>query len=162
MCPWELFEDGLDSQQAAAEGPALDTVLLYRLLQAVHNLAASHHFAAFHDLLLPDQAYPASDTGECSYRHYPTLPYLPYPTPPCPTLSCSILACPALPTPCSFALTVPSSAPPCPSPSCPALPSMLPSKAVGLSAISACNLRLSQCCITALWLTLSCQALLCK
>ena len=70
MCPWELFEEGLDSQQAAAEGPALDTALADRLQQAVHTLTASHHFAAFHDLLPPDQAYPASDTGECSYCRY--------------------------------------------------------------------------------------------
>lgn len=64
MCPWELFEEGLDSQQAAAEGPALDSALADRLQQAVHTLAASHYFAAFHDLLSPDQAYPASDTGQ--------------------------------------------------------------------------------------------------
>lgn len=64
MCPWELFEEGLDSQQAAAESPALDTALADSLQQAVHTLATSHHFAAFHDLLSPDQAYPASDTGQ--------------------------------------------------------------------------------------------------
>ena len=64
MCPWELFEEGLDSQQAAAEGPALESALANSLQQAVHTLTASHHFSAFHDLLLPDQAYPASDTGE--------------------------------------------------------------------------------------------------
>lgn len=63
MCPWELFEEGLDSQQAAAEGPALEAALADSLLHAVQILAASHHFAAFHDLLLPHQSYPASDTG---------------------------------------------------------------------------------------------------
>lgn len=81
MCPWELFEEGLDSQQAAAEGPALDITLADSLHQAVQSLAASHHFAAFHDLLPPDQAYPASDTGEC---HHCTA--LPNPTLHCPTL----------------------------------------------------------------------------
>lgn len=65
MCPWELFEEGLDSQQASAEGPALDPALADSLRHAVQTLAASHHFAAFHDLLQPHQSYPASDTGHC-------------------------------------------------------------------------------------------------
>ncbi|KAL3137809.1 hypothetical protein ABBQ38_005065 [Trebouxia sp. C0009 RCD-2024] len=75
MCPWELFEEGLDSQQAAAEGPALEATLADSLLHAMQTLAASHHFAAFHDLLLPHQSYPASDTGVPMF--YNTLVALP-------------------------------------------------------------------------------------
>lgn len=63
--PWELFEEGLDSQQAAAEGPALDSALAEQLKQAVQTLASSHQFEVFADLLPASKAYPAEDTGWC-------------------------------------------------------------------------------------------------
>ena len=63
--PWELFEEGLDSQQAAAEGPALEDALAERLKQATHTLAASQQFEVFADLLSPNKSYPAEDTGWC-------------------------------------------------------------------------------------------------
>ncbi len=61
--PWELFDEGLDAQQAVQEGPALDSPLSDRLKHAVQALSASEHFELFVDLLDPDAAYPASDTG---------------------------------------------------------------------------------------------------
>lgn len=63
--PWELFEEGLDSQQAAAEGPALEDALAERLKQATQTLAASQQFEVFADLLSPNKSYPAEDTGRC-------------------------------------------------------------------------------------------------
>ncbi len=61
--PWELFDEGLDAQQAVQEGPALDSPVADRLKHAVQALSASEHFELFVDLLDPDAAYPASDTG---------------------------------------------------------------------------------------------------
>ncbi len=61
--PWELFDEGLDAQQAVREGPALDSPVADRLKHAVQALSASEHFELFVDLLDPDAAYPASDTG---------------------------------------------------------------------------------------------------
>ena len=61
--PWELFDEGLDAQQAVQEGPALDNPAADRLKHAVQALSASEHFELFVDLLNPDAAYPASDTG---------------------------------------------------------------------------------------------------
>ena len=62
--PWELFDEGLDAQRAAQEGPALDSPVAERLKHAVQVLSASEQFEVFVDLLEPDAAYPASDTGE--------------------------------------------------------------------------------------------------
>ena len=67
--PWELFEEGLDSQQAAAEGPALDSALAAQLKQAMDTLAASHHFDVFAHLLPANKSYPAEDTGQCICLH---------------------------------------------------------------------------------------------
>ncbi len=61
--PWELFDEGLDAQQAVQEGPALDSPVTDRLKHAVQALSASEHFELFVDLVDPDAAYPASDTG---------------------------------------------------------------------------------------------------
>ena len=61
--PWELFDEGLDAQQAVQEGPTLDGPVTDRLKHAVQALSASEHFELFVDLLDPDAAYPASDTG---------------------------------------------------------------------------------------------------
>ena len=61
--PWELFDEGLDAQQAVREGPALDSPVTDCLKHAVQALSASEHFELFVDLLDPDAAYPASDTG---------------------------------------------------------------------------------------------------
>ena len=61
--PWELFDEGLDAHTAAQEGPALDSPVAERLKHAVQILSASELFEVFVDLLEPDAAYPASDTG---------------------------------------------------------------------------------------------------
>ncbi|KAL0024726.1 hypothetical protein WJX77_011758 [Trebouxia sp. C0004] len=73
--PWELFDEGLDAQQAVQEGPALDSPVTDRLKHAVQALSASEHFELFVDLLDPDAAYPASDTGALMY--YNTMVALP-------------------------------------------------------------------------------------
>ena len=64
--PWELFDEGLDAQQAVQEGPALEDPATERLKQAVSTLAASEQFEVFAGLLGPGAAYPASDTGQCA------------------------------------------------------------------------------------------------
>ena len=61
--PWELFDEGLDAHTAAQESPALDSPVAERLKHAVQILSASELFEVFVDLLEPDAAYPASDTG---------------------------------------------------------------------------------------------------
>ncbi len=65
--PWELFDEGLDAQQAVQEGPALDSPVAERVKHAVQTLAASEQFEVFVELLQPDAAYPASDTGMLTF-----------------------------------------------------------------------------------------------
>ena len=45
--PWELFDEGLDAQQAVREGPALDSPVTDRLKHVVQALSASEHFEVF-------------------------------------------------------------------------------------------------------------------
>lgn len=61
--PWELFDEGLDAQQAVQEGPVMDSPVAERLKHALHTLSASEQFEVFVELLDPAAAYPASDTG---------------------------------------------------------------------------------------------------
>lgn len=61
--PWELFDEGLDAQQAVQEGPVMDSPVAERLKHALQTLSASEQFEVFVELLDPAAAYPASDTG---------------------------------------------------------------------------------------------------
>ena len=61
--PWELFDEGLDAQQAVQEGPVLTGPVAERMQHAIQTLSQAEQFEVFVDLLPPDAAYPASDTG---------------------------------------------------------------------------------------------------